>query len=458
MKLVNEILKCPFLFLFNLLLVTELLILIYIILNYKGGYSTIIEPTKNIAIKKANIALVKFNNIIANTLYKYLTDLKTIGKHMSNFVLEGEKELDGKSINKNTLFYKNYENSVNREIFFADFEILSSVDYIKNCINYSDFYTFRYLDIYAKEFYFEDDNNAIISSLLNKHQELNAMSYYKYNGSIKDLSKLSRISVNYLISILKTIFIKRYLIKRNQTEYLHFSLILKDEIFIYPPATCNNTYLIDIPDFFQVNDCNYGSGITEKEYPNCIYNYINTEKLNMISYNSPYSKPFILHSFLQFNYVIINICLTIPFIKKPDFKTHTYLPYFCIELNFTNLLESPDIVRKEKIEIGVFSKFPFLSDMIPIYCNNKETYGLIKEIYTDEKFGKYKINSKIDFSLSFFNLFHFLYLDIFANESCYMPNISIEEIIEENDNINSIFINKIKNLNSTSNSSYLEYF
>ena len=455
MKLVNEIIKHPIIIFFIFLFVTELLILIYIILNYKSGYSIIIEPTKNIAIKKANISLSKFNNIITNGLYKYLTDLKMIGKHMSNFVLEGQSS--SKSINKNTIFYKNYEKSVNREIFFADFDILSSVDYIQKFINYSDLYTFRFLDIYAKEFSFSDDPNAIIASLLSEHQELNTMSYYKYNGSIKDLSKLSRISVNYLISILKTIFIKRYLTKRNQTEYFHFSLILKDEIFIYPPATCNNTYLIDIPSIEKNSGCNYGSGITEKEFPKCIYNYINTENFNLINYNSPYNKPFILHTFLQFNFVVINVCLTIPFVKNPDFKTHTYLPHLCLELNFSNLLESPNFENKEKIKIGVFTKFSFSNIIFPIFFSNKEAYDIIKEIYTDEKFGKYKINSENP-SHSFFYLFHFLYLDIFANESCYTKNVSIDEIMEEFENINLEFLNKIKKLNSTLNPSSLEYF
>ena len=160
MKLVNEILKYPIILLFFFLFVTELLILIYILLNYKSGYTTIIEPTKNIAIKKANITLSKFNNIITNGIYKYLADLKTIGKHMSNFVLEGESS--SKSINKNTIFYKNYENSVNREIFFADLETLSSVDYIKNFIDYSQNNTFRYLEFYNKEFSFDDNPNSII--------------------------------------------------------------------------------------------------------------------------------------------------------------------------------------------------------------------------------------------------------------------------------------------------------
>ena len=456
MKLVNEIIKHLIIILFIFLFVTELLILIYILLNYKSGYSIIIEPTKNISIKKANITLSKFNNIITNGLYKYFADLKMIGKHMSNFVLEGESS--SKSINKNTIFYKNYENSVNREIFFGELEILSSVDYIKYYINYSQNNTFRYLDLYNKEFNFDDDPNFIISSLLSEHQELNGMSYYKYKGSLKDLSKLSRISVNYLISILKTIYIKRYLTKRNQSEYLHISLLLKDEIYIYPPVSYNNTFLYAIPFIVQDCECNYGSGKTEKEFPRCIYDYINTEKFQIINYNSPYNKPFILHTYLQFNFVVINICVTIPFVKYPDFKTHTYLPHLCIELNFTNLFESPNFENKEKIKIGVFYKFPFLSEIFPIFFSNKETYELIKEIYSDDKFEKFKINSQIN-SQSFFYLFHFLYLDIFANESCYTQNsISIDDIMEEYENINSEIINKIKNLNSTSNPSSLEYF
>jgi len=164
MKLVNEIIKHLIIILFIFLFVTELLILIYILLNYKSGYSIIIEPTKNISIKKANITLSKFNNIITNGLYKYFADLKMIGKHMSNFVLEGESS--SKSINKNTIFYKNYENSVNREIFFGEIEILSSVYYIKYYINYSKNNTFRYLDLYNKEFNFDDDPISLFQGCL----------------------------------------------------------------------------------------------------------------------------------------------------------------------------------------------------------------------------------------------------------------------------------------------------
>jgi hypothetical protein len=52
MKLVNEIISHPIIILFIFLFVTELLILIYIIFNYKSGYSIIIEPTKIYQLKK----------------------------------------------------------------------------------------------------------------------------------------------------------------------------------------------------------------------------------------------------------------------------------------------------------------------------------------------------------------------------------------------------------------------
>lgn len=82
-----------------------------------------------------------------------------------------------------------------------------------------------------------------------KHKELNSIAYYKYNGDINSLTNLSRISANYLISILKTIYIKRYLTKRQENEYLHINLLLKDEFYIFPPDIYSHTYMYHFPFF-----------------------------------------------------------------------------------------------------------------------------------------------------------------------------------------------------------------
>ena len=167
--------------------------------------------------------------IIKNGIYRYYADLKVIGRHMSKLILEGN---DSDSINKNSNFYKNYADSKNKTIIFSNLQTLSSVDYLKKYIDNND--KFNYVEKYEEEFKETNDPNYIIQSLLDneKHKELNSIAYYKYNGDINSLTNLSRISANYLISILKTIYIKRYLTKRQENEYLHINLLLKDEFFI----------------------------------------------------------------------------------------------------------------------------------------------------------------------------------------------------------------------------------
>jgi hypothetical protein len=231
-------------------------------------------------------------------------------------------------------------------------------------------------------------------------------------------------------------------------DYIHILLIIKDEFFIYPPDSVNNTYLYYFPNYANTS-CKYGSNDVDKEFPKCIYDYINLESNQLISFIYRFNKLFFLQTYIRFNFIVINLCMTIPFIKYPDFASHTYLPHLCIELNFTKLLEFSNVPAKEKYKIGVFARYSTSRyGLIPIFYSNAKMYSLVKKVYSDSKFGKYTINEK-DPNLSFFSIFHFLYLDIFANESCYsQPNFSMEEIFKEYDKIRFEFTNRSKELNS----------
>jgi hypothetical protein len=210
---------------------------------------------------------------------------------MSNFLLEGNYN-ENYVINKKSKFYKNYENSKNKYVFYQDFSILSEnfEKYFDKEKNY-----FNYLEKYEEEFNDNSQPNDIIESLLNneKHKELNSISYYKYKGNNNSLTSNSRTSANYLISILKTIFIKRYLTKRNEMDYLRINLMLKEEFYIYPPELYNNTYIYSFPKFSNTT-CNYNSdnNKVETQFPNCIYNYIKTEDYQLISFRFPFNEPF----------------------------------------------------------------------------------------------------------------------------------------------------------------------
>ena len=456
MKLVKEILACPGIFLIISSIVIELIILLFIQLNFEKGYLLLFEPTKQIVIKNSNLSVNKYNEVLSDGIYRYLADLKTIGRHMATFVLEGESK--DNSINKNSKFYKNYVNSLNKKIIYADFENIASTDYLKKYLKNGKL---DYVSNFEKEFSADTTHNSLIEILLNdeKHKEMNTISYYKYNGNINSLTTSTRTSANYLISILKTIYIKRFLTKRELMDYLHIFLMLKDEFFIYPPDSVNNTFLYLFPNYANTS-CNYGSNNVDKEFPKCIYDYIKLESNELISYILPLNKLFFLQSYIRFNFIVINFCMTIPFIKYPDFKSHTYLPHICIELNFTNLLQFANVPIKEKYKIGVFARYSTISyGLLPVFYSNTKIYSLVIKVYSDSKFGQFSITEN-DPSKSFFSMFHFLYLDIFANESCYThQNFSMEEILKEYDKISLEITNRTKNINLFNyNLSTLDHF
>ena len=444
MKLVSEIVKIPALILFILAIITELLLLIFIEVNYQSGYKILFEPTKEIAIKKANITTMKFNEILGNGIYKYLADLKLIGRHMSTFILEGAD--DSETINKNSKFYKNYKESENKKIIYFNEKDFSSFGYLNK---YLDVHNFNYIDKYEEEFNETTDPTLIIDSLVHNedHKELNSISYYKYNGNLESLTSNGRTSANYLISILKTVYVKRYLTKRAEMDYLHINLMLENEFYTYPPDLYSNTYIYKFPKNVGTN-CSYGSKVVDKEFPKCIYDFIKLEENHLISFNPNFTnnEPFFLQSYINFNVIIIDFCMTINFVKKPDFKTHTYLPHICLEINLTKLINSADFEDKEKMKIGVFAKYSFSNELIPVFYSDTNSYELIKKVFSDKKFGKYQINNNQ--SSSSFSLFHFLYLDIFANESCYTKEeASLDIIFKEYEGIYFEYKTRTKDIN-----------
>lgn len=446
MKLVSEIIKLPSIMLIILAAIPDILILIFIENNYTKGYSILFEPAKNITIQKINITNIKFNEIISNGLYRYYADLKLIGRHMSYFLLD-ESYDESETINKNSKFYNNYKNSTNKDVIYSDYQSLSEIKCLKDYI----INNFNYIEKYEEEFKDADSPNTVIESLINnqKHQELNLISYYKYNGNIGHLTEKEKISSHYLISILKTIYIKRYLTKRDEMDYLRINLLLKDEFFTYPCNLYNNTSIYYFPLFNKDHECKYNNSTKAKnQFPLCIYNYIKMKENKLISFTYPRNEAFFLQTYINFNIVIINFCLTINFVKKPDFENHEYLPHICLEINLTKLFDSADFENKEKVVLGIFGKNRFSDfDLFPVFYSNKETYQLIKEVYSDPKFGKFRINSGKD--QQYFSLFHFLYLEIFSNQSCYLDDsANLNIIFKEYEQIYQQFVDRTGDINT----------
>ena len=235
--------------------------------------------------------------------------------------------------------------------------------------------------------------------------------------------------------------------------------MLSDEFYSYPPDVYNNTFIYYFP-YFSNTTCDYESSEASKQFPTCIYDYIKTPSNYLISFNpnAPFNEPFFLQTFVDFNIVIINFCMTITFVKKPDFVDHTYLPHICLEINLTKLFNSADFESKDKIHIGAFARYTNNNLLLPIYFSDSNTYELIKQVFTDQKFGNYQINSK-NSNYSYFSLFHFLYLDIFANESCYThESFSMNEIFTEYKLIYEEFFKRTSDISSLDHDSSQKIF
>ena len=169
MKLFSEILaKYKYL----VLIVSVFFKIVAIILlftSYKSPYLKAFDYTKEESIEKTIIITHTINELIKLSLIRYIQDLKLIGRHML-FLTNNE-------INKNSKYYKNIKNDLNKQIFYA------TVDKLKS--NFSYYYNekkgkFEYFERYIKD-YINDKNKrqSILNELMNSslHPELNSISY-----------------------------------------------------------------------------------------------------------------------------------------------------------------------------------------------------------------------------------------------------------------------------------------
>ena len=63
-----------------------------------------------------------------------------------------------------------------------------------------------------------------------KHLETNSISYYKLNGNINDLNnnQKKKLTAKYIISILKTNYIKRLMVKGTEFDASHYFVLIND--------------------------------------------------------------------------------------------------------------------------------------------------------------------------------------------------------------------------------------
>ena len=221
MKLIKEFIIKEIILLFIALLIIECFIVYILYKREEIIYDETYNETMNKIVNKALEASRKFNELTKNYISKYSSDLKLIATHSILFNINGTN--DAKLDNDYKIYYSVKENLTQN---FSKFNMEEDNPYV---------------DSYEKEFKDINDGNIILNNLFNKseHPELNSIGYY--NPYYTFLPEEEIISIKNMIPIFKSLFIKRYIIKRNNSDYLRFFIFNREKMFIYPPFPFNLT-------------------------------------------------------------------------------------------------------------------------------------------------------------------------------------------------------------------------
>ena len=427
MKLIQEYIIKICIAVFILALLMELYILFLLMKRAPKTFDSTYHQTMEKSESKSIEITGKIEKFISNLLMKYTTDLKLIGKHASllngKAIYSPEKLIN---INSNMLNINNNK----KMILKSNTEELKKNNLTKKYYNnLSD--SFEYILNYEIEFKNNENNNIIINSLFSdSHQELNSISYYSLSNNDKIFTQEEKIRIKFIISIFKTIFIRRYIAKRNNADYIHFYIINNDEIFIYPPESYNKTLLYNFDKQSITSGCNFTSSNINQKFPLCVYNSIIRNYENNNNYVT------IVNEKIHYENMFSSLCLKFPFIiNKPN------QAILCIEMDISKTFNNLHFGDSQKFEFGVFSFSQ--NNTIPLIYGRKNMYNEIKNIFSDFEIEKYKIEKNKDVSL--YSLFHFLYYNITQLMKNHSElNINIKDIEEEFNAINNRIIHEIQ--------------
>ena len=444
MKLIQEyIIKIVILIVVSIVAIEG--IITYLLVNrakiiFDATYSETIEKSeaKSIEITK------KIEEYATNLLTRYMTDLKLICKHSQ--LLSGGKTFEMDTVvdlNESLNFFQ----SLDKQIYFATLEELNKIDYLKKM---SDSDGFNYISKYEKEFEGITDKNYILNKLFSdNHKELNAIGYYNYDGNNLDSwdwdNVYERMSVKYIISALKTVFIRRYIRKRSNIDYIRFFIIDNRKMYIYPPEAYNQTNIYFFQHSYPTANCNFS--VTDNEtcqFPQCIYDYMNKVLINDTNANNLV----IIKEKINLQKNFAALCLKIPLRRwqNPD-------AFLCSELEFSSIFNTASFDIPLKFDFGMFT---FSSEkIVPLVFGRNELYDEIINLYNDSSNTRYGIET-IKNSQTF-SLFHFLYYNLTKTLLNHTElTLNYEEIdAEYNVILNRIdseakaFINNKKNNNGT---------
>ena len=415
MKIIKEFILKEIVVLLASLLVIEVFI-IYLLskrteIIYKETYDETVDKIENKTLEAAQ----KFEEFTNNYLARYLGDLKIISMHSILFNMNITKE-------------HNNLNNEEKKIYIAKLEELNKIEEL------SDFHIENenpFVNKYEKEFENITDTNIILNSLLNsdEHPELNSIGYY--NQKNEPLSEEEENNIKNMISIFKPIFIKRYIIKRANLDYIRLFILNKEKIFIYPPTAYNltNAYY-----FYYLNkaECDYKSKDFNRQFPLCYYNYMKDTFYLPVSRNTsipPNSVNFITiikeKMNLQNSYGAI--CLRMKYMKQKNGEENDEPAVVCLEVDYSKLFKIAALTELEKYDFGMFTFQE--NKLFPIINVNENIYDIILSQFNNSNGKNSKLFSIHDWRL--FTFFHFFYYNLSLSVQEKGVQVDWREIDEE---------------------------
>ena len=381
----------------------EIIGFIILFVSYKSLYLNVFEETKVISLNKTLEIAYSFYNVFSIYINRYIQDVKLIGRHMSF--------LSNEEININSHYYQKIKNNSDKNFIKGTLENLESNDIIEQI--YID-NNFSYFNVYAEKYINNADIKVnILNELMNKtkHPELNSIAFINQNGKIEGESEMI---AKYLISILKTNILKRFIVEGEQFEIKNYILINKDALYIYPPKPLSRSLIYPMINKYT----NIKNDTNSDFFGKYIYDYL-INKIPKISYDSM----IVNISFVNVDkdYIEGALCLNIPFNKKLDY----FDSIICIEVNLTKMFG--DELFEEKEGFSAMFIIDIEGYIRPLYSDKKRIFDDIKTILNHkEKYQKYPLYNKT------YNLFYFLYNDLLTQPDLLDKyNISLDNIYKE---------------------------
>ena len=444
MKLIKEFIIKEIILLILSLVIIELFI-VYILLKRSGIiYEETYKETVDKILSKTLEASKKFEDFTKNYLAKYIADLKIISMHSTLFNLKTTEE-------------NSKLNNEDKKIYFATLEEMNKENIFNDFISDNEN---SYINKYEEEFENITDTNILLNSLFNntKHPELNSIGYYNPISGKNDLSDEEEANIKNMISIFKSTFIKRYIIKRNSLDFIRFFIFNKEKLFIYPPTPYNLT------SSYFFNYINTDAKCDENNpFPLCYFNYFHDsfynpaakiigKKINQdINPNSINFLTIIKEKMhLQNSYG--SVCLRMRYMKE-QISLDVEPPVVCVEIDFSKLFKTSYFSDLEKYDFGMFTIEQ--GRIFPIINIDDNIYEIIVEQFNNSEFKNHQLFSVGNCKL--FTFFHFFYYNLSLSlQNIDGLNVDWNEIDKEYDEAEKKILAKLEEYNKA-NSENMSY-